>query len=75
MTPDRGRELAVQARRNAGAKTRLNVAIGRLEEARDLAWGAEMPRQARTLDRLVREATELLASWPAPLRDRLERAS
>jgi hypothetical protein len=75
MTADRAQALAVQARRNAAAKTRLNVAVEYLERARDRATEADMARQVRTLDRLIREATDLLGAWPAPVRDRLERAS
>ena len=72
---DRARALAVQARHNRKARTCLNLAIGRMQEAQEAAAGAEMARQVRTLDRLVRESTDLLATWPAPVRDRLERAS
>jgi hypothetical protein len=72
---DRARALAFQARRNATARTRLNMAIHQLESARDHAGEADMARQARTLDRLTREATEVLHGWPVPVRDRIGVAS
>jgi hypothetical protein len=75
MTDDRARALAVQARHNRRGRTRLNLAITHLQGAQEAAAGAEMARQVRTLERLIGETTDLLATWPAPVRERLERAS
>ena len=43
-----------------GAKTRVNVAICYLESAAASAHAADCHREAATLERLAREATELL---------------
>jgi hypothetical protein len=50
----------VSDRAAAKAKTHLNVALVRLDEAARHAREAAMHRQAGTLERLARDATEVL---------------
>jgi hypothetical protein len=66
---------AAQAHHNACAKTRLGMSLHHLEICRDRAQEAGMGRQARTIERWIREQTEVFQTWPAAARDRMERAS
>lgn len=71
MTADRAQALAVQARHNRAARTRLDLCVAHGQDAATRAEEAGMRRQAATIRRHVAELTELLQAWPLPLRDRV----
>jgi hypothetical protein len=56
---------SVSDRAAAKAKTQLNVALTHLDEAIRLAREAGLHRPADTLERLARDATEVLAQLKA----------
>jgi hypothetical protein len=56
----------MSARAAAKAKTHLNVALVRLDEAARLAHEAGLHRPAGTLERLAREAAEVLGKLHPP---------
>jgi hypothetical protein len=75
MTDDRTQRLAVQAKHNKAAKTRLDLCIAHGQDAATRAEDAGMRRQATTIRRLVAELMVVHQHWPVPVRDRVERAS
>jgi hypothetical protein len=72
---DRARWRNTQAHYNAAGKTRLNMALHHLEIGVAATHRADMTSQANELERVMDDLGGLLRSWPAPVRDQLERAS
>jgi hypothetical protein len=65
---DRGRELARQAHYNAVARTRLNMSLHHLEIGLAAARNADMG-EAEAFEQAIWTQTNLLHSWPQPVRD------
>jgi hypothetical protein len=61
----RGKQREARNKQVRKGKTNLNLGIGYLTAASSAAAAAGATRQARTLDRLIREANQVLQGWPA----------